>query len=102
MTAVITWSITQLDRTLPDEGVVVAHWRAMIEDEGFTSSVYSTVGFTPDPTSSNYKPYEDLTEEDVLDWVWLSIDKDATEASLSQQVELQKNPPIASGLPWSI
>ena len=38
----------------------------------------------------------------VLDWCWASgVDKDATEASLAQQIELLKNPVTASGTPWT-
>jgi hypothetical protein len=28
------------------------------------------------------------------------VDKDATEAALAQQIELQKNPVTAAGVPW--
>jgi hypothetical protein len=38
---------------------------------------------------------------EVLDWVWANgVDKSATEAALAQNIELQKNPVQASGMPW--
>jgi len=38
----------------------------------------------------------------VLGWCWASgVDKDATEASLAQNIALQKNPVTATGTPWS-
>jgi len=37
----------------------------------------------------------------VLGWVWESIDKEATEASLAAQIALLKNPVKATGTPWS-
>ena len=40
------------------------------------------------------------TKDAVLAWVWESVDKDATEASLLAQIELQKNPVKATGVPW--
>ncbi len=46
-------------------------------------------------------PYASLTEAAVLNWVWESVDKDATEAAVAAQIEAQKNPVSASGLPWS-
>jgi hypothetical protein len=47
-------------------------------------------------------PYASVTMAEVLDWVWANgVDKDATEASLAQQIELQKNPVTAAGTPWS-
>jgi hypothetical protein len=40
--------------------------------------------------------------QEVLDWCWAGgVDKDATEASLLAQIELQKNPVTATGVPWS-
>jgi hypothetical protein len=37
----------------------------------------------------------------VLDWIWANgVDKDAVEARLTSQIEMQKNPVSATGLPW--
>ena len=100
MTATYTWTISQLDRTLPEGGVVTAHWRVTAVDGEFSASAYGTTSFTPDPTAPDFVPYENLTEADVLVWVWRSVDKDATEASLAAQIDAQKNPKTATGLPW--
>lgn len=107
-----TWTIATLERDLQpadmDGAVVVAHWRANASEtvgEGddavtYSASSYGTVGFTPDPTDPDYVPYADLTEEVVLGWVWESVDKDATEASLAAKIEAEKNPVTADGVPW--
>jgi hypothetical protein len=42
----------------------------------------------------------DLTEADVLAWVYESVDKDATEESLASQIEDQKAPQTVVGTPW--
>lgn len=92
------WTITQLDRKIEDGFVFTAHWDATLTDGGYSARIYGTCGFTGEPTT----PYDDLTQEQVLGWVWADgVDKDATEASLAQQIELQKNPITATGLPWS-
>jgi hypothetical protein len=96
----ITWSIAQLDRNAVDGGVTVAHWRATAVDEGYSASAYGTVSFTPDPSAEGFVPYDSLTEAEVLAWVWGSVDKDATEASLLQQIEAQKAPVTLTGTPW--
>jgi hypothetical protein len=44
--------------------------------------------------------YDTLTEETVLGWLWGKIDKDAVEAALEAQIEAQKAPVTANGLPW--
>jgi hypothetical protein len=96
-----TWTIAQLERTLDDGGVVVAHWRATATDGDFSASSYGTCGFTPDPSASDYVPYDSITEEVALGWCWANgVDKDAIEASLAAKIELDKNPTQASGVPW--
>jgi hypothetical protein len=96
-----TWTISQLDRSLSDGAVYTAHWQVVSVDGDYSASAYSTTSFTPDPASPDFVPYADLTEAEVLGWVWASgVDKDATEASLAEQIELQKNPVTATGTPW--
>lgn len=95
----ITWTISQLDRRTSDGFVTTAHWRATAVDGDYSASVYSTCSWTDGDVTI---PYEDLTEQDVLDWVWVSVDKDATEQALADQIELQKHPVTASGMPWSV
>ena len=97
-----TWTVAQLERNLPDNGVVVAHWRVSAVDGEYSASAYGTAGFTPDPTDPAFIPYADLTEADVLGWVWASeeVDKDQLESNLASQIANQKNPPVVDGLPW--
>lgn len=100
----MNWSIAQLERNASDNGVIVCHWRCNTEetvgDVTYTASSYGTCGFSPDPASPDFVPYEDLTEADVLAWVYESVDKDATEAALTANIEEQKNPVTETGLPW--
>jgi hypothetical protein len=100
MTATITWKINQLDRNAADGGVTTAHWTVTAVDGEHSASAYSTAGFTPDPEAPGFVPYEELTEDDVLVWVWDSVDKDAAEESLLKQIDAQKNPVVVSGTPW--
>ena len=98
---IITWSIAQLDRNAANGGVTVAHWNVTAVDGDYSASAYGTAGFTPNPSAAGFKPYDQLTQADVLAWVWASgVDKDAAEASLAQQIEVQKNPVTLNGLPW--
>ena len=100
-----TWKIQLLEYTNnAEKGVVVAHWRCDAEEtvgeDTYTASSYGTCGFTPDPASPDYVPYESLTEEIVLGWVYPVVDKDATEAALQANIEDQKAPKTEAGLPW--
>jgi len=100
-----TWTIANLERNTADGGVIVAHWRVTAEEtvgeETYTASSYGTCGFTPDASAPDFVPYDQLTEADVLAWVWSSMDKDATEAALQAKIEEQKAPATVSGLPWN-
>ena len=96
------WQISQMERTLDDGGVVVCHWRATATDGDFSATNYGTCGFTPDPSALDYVPYDSITEDMALGWCWacVGVDKDAIEASLAANIEAQKNPTQASGVPW--
>lgn len=98
----ITWKINQLDRKTADGFVTTAHWicsgvDASLDGE-YSGSVYASCGFEGELSV----PYEQLTEATVLSWVWAKVDKEATEAAVAAQIEAQKNPVQASGLPWSV
>ena len=92
----IKWTISQLDRKTADGFVTTAHWTCSGQDGDFSGSVYSTCSFEGELTV----PYEQLTEATVLSWVWQSVDKEATEAAVAAQIEAQKNPVSATGVPW--
>ena len=106
----MNWKIEQL-WVKPSEGsltdvVVTAAWRCDGEQVNngntYTGTCYGTASFVaPDP--ADFIPFVDLTEQQVLGWVWAAgIDKDATEASVQQQIDNQINPPIiVPPLPWT-
>jgi len=94
-----TWTISQLDRKTADGFVTTAHWQATAVDGEHTASIYSTCSWADGTVNV---PYDQLTQETVLGWVWANgVDKTATEAALAAQIEAQKNPVTATGTPWS-
>jgi len=94
-----TWTISQTDYLTADKFITVAHWQCVATDGNYTASAYSTCSFAP---ATPAIPYDSVTEQDVLNWIWSNgVDKDATEASLAQQIDLQKNPVQAAGVPWA-
>ena len=93
-----TWTIAQLDRQTSNGFVTTAHWRADAVDGNYSASAYSTSSWT-DGTPTT--PYADLTQTTVLGWIWANgVDKEAVEASLQAQIDAQKNPVTATGVPW--
>jgi len=94
------WTITQTDYQTANGFIFTAHWTATQVDEGYTASIWSTCSWA-DGTPTI--PYADVTMQEVLNWCYAAgVDKDATEAALAQQIELQKNPVTATGTPWSV
>jgi hypothetical protein len=95
----VTWTITQTDFNTDNNFIFCAHWTATAVDGAYTASIYSTCSWA-DGTPTI--PYNQVTMQEVLNWCWASgVDKDATEAALAQNIELQKNPVTATGTPWS-
>ena len=98
MTIAFNWLITQTNYETATGFITQAHWTASAVDGNYTASVYSTCSWQPGTPTI---PYLDVTMSEVLDWVWASgVNKDATEAALAQNIELQKNPVTAAGVPW--
>ena len=92
------WTITQCDSLTSDGFITCAHWTASAVDGDYTASIYSTCSWAAGTPTI---PYNQVTQQEVLNWCWSSgVDKDATEAALLAQIEAQKNPVSAQGLPW--
>jgi len=99
MTIAYNWAITQTNYETANGFINTAHWTCTAVDGAYTASVYGTCSWA-DGTPT--VPYADVTMQEVLDWCWASgVDKDAMEVSLTQNIELQKNPVTAAGTPWA-
>ena len=110
MAITYNWTIANCEHDIATGGINVVHWRVTAQDDEYrvppekgkySASAYGTVGLTPDPSSPDFVAYADVTEAMALGWVWGSVDKDETEANLAAQIDAQKNPTEASGLPWA-
>jgi hypothetical protein len=93
-----TWNVVQMERKTSDGFVTTVHYNVSAVDGEYTSSTYGTVGFTEEDT--DYTPYDELTQQQVIGWVQDSLGKDTAEENLTAQIEAQKNPVSESGLPW--
>lgn len=89
-----------MDRLTSDGFVVTVHYIVNATDETYSASTYGTVGYTQEP-GETYIPYDQLTEAQVVGWVQTSLGKDTVEASLQSQIDLQKHPVQAAGVPWA-
>ena len=81
--------------------VVTAAWRCTAVDGDHSASNYGSMGFAS--PSGDFIAYPDLTEADVLGWIWASgVDKAEVEANVARELDAQVNPPVVSkSLPWT-
>ena len=100
----ISWLIERLlckplEGSNPDV-VITADWRCNGTQDNYSGTCYGSCSFAP--PSGSFTPYEDLTQEQVLQWCYENgVDKTAIEANVTQQIENQINPPVvALPLPW--
>jgi hypothetical protein len=94
-----TWNVVQTNYNTIDKFITTVHYTVNAVDGGYTASTYGTVGYTEQP-EKQYIPYDSLTQTEVVGWVQDSLGKDTVEAGLTAQIEAQKNPVQATGLPW--
>jgi len=100
----ILWIIERLlvkpaEGTLTDV-VITADWRCNGTQDQYSGTCYGSCSFQP--PSGEFTPYEDLTQEQVLNWCYANgVDQKAIEANVTQQIENQIDPPVVTlPLPW--
>jgi hypothetical protein len=94
----INGSINTMERDVATGFVSVVHWNCTAVDGEHSASAYATVSWAE---GTPVIAYDNLTEATVLNWVWESVDKASTEASLAAQIALLQNPVKSTGVPWS-
>ena len=94
-----TFKINNLERQSDTGLVTVVHWTAVKVDGDASASVYASMSVEP---SDEFVPFEQLTEEVVVEWVKAKLDLESIEASLDAQIAAIKQPAVISGLPWNV
>jgi hypothetical protein len=94
------WAIAQLERHTADGVVYTAHWTLNANDGTDTASAYGSVGLEP-PEEESMIPYADLTPEIVVGWTKEKLDVEQIETALQAQLDEQRAPSRASGVPWN-
>jgi len=104
MSTTFAWIVEELQcyPQFANESNVVFNicWRCNAAQDDFSASIYgsASVQYTAGTT---FTPYADLTQDQVLGWLWGVIDKQSTEANLQGQLNALINPPVVSPpLPW--
>jgi len=100
-----TWTVQDMASQVQLDGytdvVVQVGWACSGTNGVYSATIPGLTRIAFNDTST-YTPYADLTEEQVLSWVWSSgVDEAGVQAQIDTQIELQINPPIVMlPLPW--
>jgi hypothetical protein len=97
----VMWKLAQVKRTPSTNVVVIVEWCCEAKDGRYHEVVYDQTQLdSKDPTAPDFIQFEDLTEEQLFDWVFAKIDKNAVEQNLIAIIDKQKAPELVSELPW--
>jgi len=109
-----TWSVGNLTRVDADGGVIQAVWSLVATSDGEGGETATEGGknrFTYDASASDYIAYDDLTEADVLGWIWeANKEGDETAEEYKARIEAERTAKVqaqidrkatqATGVPW--
>jgi hypothetical protein len=101
----IQWAVNSMTRVVSDGYVIKVQWTCTASATGVQGAVDGGQNaYTNNPDQPDFIPYDQLTQDIVLGWVWAGLGdggKEAIEAKLTAKVEAQLNPTTAQGLPWN-
>ena len=102
MATTFTWKIAQLERETSDGYVYTVHYTVDAKDDTYSAGAYGSIGL--ERPEGELIPFADLTEDLVVNWLkhQLTGEKVAEiEAALQGQLDEQRSPSKAAGLPWA-
>lgn len=105
MSTTFTWNIANLERNTTDGIVFTAHYTVSAADDTYSSGAYGSIGLEAPAEGDDVIPFANLTSDVVVGWVKEKLGGDEKvaeiEAALQAQLDEQRAPTKASGLPWS-
>ena len=103
-----------MTRVDADGGVVLAYWQLLAASDGEGQETATEGGkqrFEYNASSSDFIPYADLKESDVLGWIWEACKEgDETAEEFKARIEAERTAKVqaqidrkaaqATGVPW--
>lgn len=93
------WLISVLDTAPSEDGlsdvVKRVHWRYEGTEEGYFADIYGVLSCET-PSETDFTAYEDLTYQQVCEWLIAGLNVEAMDLNLATQIEHLKNPPIVN------
>jgi hypothetical protein len=99
---VFTWNIANLERHTADGIVYTVHYTVNANDGTYSAGAYGSLGL--EAPESDPIPFNELTPEIVVGWVKEKFGDEKVaeiEAALQAQLNEQKAPTKATGIPWN-
>jgi len=111
MAITTTWSVSDMTHKDSDGGVSIIYWSLIATDGTYSAQEGGKLRCTADPSASDYIAYADLTEANVLGWVYSSlIVDDETAAEAKARIEAERTAKVqgqidraaadSTGVPW--
>lgn len=118
MAITCTWSVNDMTHKDADGGVILVYWSCVASSDGdpaYSATEGGKLRLTYDASASDFIPYADLTEANVLGWVYANlaanssvenetpeqakarIEADRTEKA---QAKVDRASSQSNGLPW--
>ena len=106
-----TWSVSNMTRNEADGGVVTVYWSCVASDGTYSATEGGKLRCEPDASADDFVAYADLTEDDVLGWVYTSlIEGEETADEAKERIEANRTGKVqgqidrasaqAEGMPW--
>jgi hypothetical protein len=93
------WLISQMDTAPSEDGltdvVKTVHYRYQGQDAEYFAEIYGAMACAT-PSDTDFTAYEDLTYEQVCEWLEAGLNVEAMNENLATQIENLKNPPIVN------
>lgn len=99
----LNWKIEQAERDPVTGFVKVVHYSIDMIDENLKAKAQGSIKFQGDPSQDGFVPYDQLTEEEILNWVKNSLGQSkisAIEQKFISQFQQHRHPIHENGLPW--
>ena len=111
MAITTTWNVGDMTHKDSDGGVSIVYWSLIATDGTYSAQEGGKLRCTADPSASDYIAYADLTEANVLGWVYDSLKTgDETAAEAKKRIEDERTAKVqgqidraaadSTGVPW--
>jgi len=100
----LTWAVNNMTHVINDGFVINVAWACTASAPGVAGAFYGgTTTYENNPDEPGFIPYDQLTEEIVLGWVFAGLgdQKAEIETTLVLKVDAQLAPTTANGIPWA-